>query len=880
MLNKYRGDERLYFLVISAAILFLSMFLLCFQLGTSAEDDSIELEFEYNLTGVGSNSLGRIYKTAFLDDNNHIVFSGTDNAYWNIRDATYQTLNMESSYALAYDRKDRLLAYTGEGFQLGVYQMSTNPPTSGTVNMTPPESGRSMYDIQFGSDSSTLFTADGKYIFRWARVEGEWRIQGSVYLYNETTRNGIKKIFYDRERAKLVAFIRNGDLYFLDSNLTIEDIWFNEYPYDFNPPDPSISSTSCEPLCLLKNWTLLWGRNDRYYFLNLSSRECISFLAPPESSDYFEYMVPSHNEKWLAMGYQGSIDIVDMRTLHLVEQFRITGTEITALAWSLDDSRIATVDDFQVAQIRVNVLDPGFNRAPTVSIEYPLEGDQVSNTITTSGHAQDDHGVLSIIYQIDNSTCGIAAGTSNWSLIWDTRYSINGWHRIRVRAFDGEKLSSEAVVNVFVRNDLTTLRPPAVTIDEPPDGSVVSGNIEFVGRAWGPNAITIVKLYVLETTANCSFSGVVWRTGLDTRILPNGSLEFRVKAFDGFLWSPPAAINLTIRNNLTRPNAVPWVVVHSPTDGQILSGIATARGIATDPEGKLRFVLLKIDGGEWIASSTLFEWTFDIDCWKLADGPHRLSAMCADDEHMSPVVEVTFSVDNDWDHPYGRPRCRVDSPANGSVVSGTVTVEGTADDDAGVLEVLVSVSGGVPRRTIGTEDWSFVVDTSTFQNGPVHLRIWASDGIHNSSTVDWALVVRNDRPPSCFIVWPVGNQTLVENATTVTGTAVDPEGATVVVEIRIDGGEWTRCEGGTNWSYDWNLADVRAGNHTVQARAFDGALYSPTYGIELKVLHPAEPTMPPVTKEYGWWPLVLAIIVVLVAIAISAYAIMRAKRKK
>jgi hypothetical protein len=251
--------------------------------------------------------------------------------------------------------------------------------------------------------------------------------------------------------------------------------------------------------------------------------------------------------------------------------------------------------------------------------------------------------------------------------------------------------------------------------------------------------------------------------------------------------------------------------------------------------------------------------------------------MCADDEHMSPVVEVAFSVVNDWDHPYSRPRCRVGAPANGSVVGGTVTLEGTADDDAGVIVVLVSIAGGSPQHASGTEIWRLELTTLELSNGPVQLRVWASDGIHNSTDIVWVLIVRNDRPPSCLIVWPVRNQTLVEN-TTIVGTAVDPEGAQVTVEVQVDGGEWTRCEGGAEWSLLWNVTGLEEGRHTIRARSFDGALHSPVQEVEVRVLHPAEPTPSPDTKEYQWWPLAVAAIVVLVTFAISAYAIMRARR--
>jgi hypothetical protein len=516
---------------------------------------------------------------------------------------------------------------------------------------------------------------------------------------------------------------------------------------------------------------------------------------------------------------------------------------INSVAWSYDDSRIATADDNEVVQIWFNIHNPFYNKPPQVSIDSPQDGDTVSNTIVVNGTAIDDHEVITVIYKIDGTNWIIANGKDNWTFVWDTRYTPNGWLKISVRAFDGERFSHLAVVNVNVLNDETTLQAPNVTIDEPSDGSLVSEDVLFVGRAWGANQVEMVRLSFLDKEQDIVLQVTTWRLEVDTRSLPNGTIEFVAAAFDGLLWSEGASVNLTVHNNVSMPNRRPFVVIYEPVEDQEVSFYLLARGSAADEERKLRFVLLKIDNGNWHLAESQenwpYVWNFTFDTWKLNNGPHRLSALCADDVQVSEIVEVTFIVNNDLDHPYGRPNFRVLSPENGSIVSGLVTLEGIADNEVLIENIRVIVKGEDPLLANGKTTWTFDLDTLQFPNGPLEVRMWASGIIMDSEVVELHLIIENDRPPTCVILWPVPNQTFLED-TEIMGTAFDPEGGELEVEVQIDVSDWLRCTGSEEWTFSWSIGDLPEGEHTIRARSFDGSNYSDVQEVEVRVVRPTE----------------------------------------
>lgn len=95
------------------------------------------------------------------------------------------------------------------------------------------------------------------------------------------------------------------------------------------------------------------------------------------------------------------------------------------------------------------------NSAPTVSITYPENEENIANSITITGIAQDLDGneqLEEVSIRIDNESWITANGTTNWSYYWDSRTVEDGFHTLYARSFDGYLYSDEDFVIVNVSN--------------------------------------------------------------------------------------------------------------------------------------------------------------------------------------------------------------------------------------------------------------------------------------------------------------------------------------------------------------------------------------------------------------------------------------------
>ena len=93
-----------------------------------------------------------------------------------------------------------------------------------------------------------------------------------------------------------------------------------------------------------------------------------------------------------------------------------------------------------------------------------------------------------------------------------------------------------------------------------------------------------------------------------------------------------------------------------------------------------------------------------------------------------------------------------------------------------------------------------------------------------------------NNPPRVAIIEPNENAR-VNGTVTVSGNASDPDAVVLYVEVRVDGGAWNRTVGRENWTYRWDTTPLSDGRHLIEARSYDGDLYSPINGRNVTVTH-------------------------------------------
>ncbi|MCK4971651.1 MAG: hypothetical protein KAS77_14040, partial [Thermoplasmata archaeon] len=72
----------------------------------------------------------------------------------------------------------------------------------------------------------------------------------------------------------------------------------------------------------------------------------------------------------------------------------------------------------------------------------------------------------------------------------------------------------------------------------------------------------------------------------------------------------------------------------------------------------------------------------------------------------------------------------------------------------------------------------------------------------------------------------------------VRGTSSDPDGIVSYVEVRFNGSAWQRAIGRGSWGYEWDTRDLADGDWLIEARAYDGDLYSTITKVNVTVFNP------------------------------------------
>lgn len=168
------------------------------------------------------------------------------------------------------------------------------------------------------------------------------------------------------------------------------------------------------------------------------------------------------------------------------------------------------------------------------------------------------------------------------------------------------------------------------------------------------------------------------------------------------------------------------------------------------------------------------------------------------------------------------PSVAVTSPANGSTVSGVVTVTVEAIDNVGVSKVELYKNGAL-YGVDSDSPYVFYWDTTGDSNGVYTLQAKAYDaagnvGVSNVVSVSVNNKVADTTPPTIKIVWP-RNGLKVSKTVNIQVSAVDDSGVGAV-KFYVDGVLVAVTEG-SQCCYLWNSKTVRNGWHSITVRAYD-----------------------------------------------------------
>ena len=375
--------------------------------------------------------------------------------------------------------------------------------------------------------------------------------------------------------------------------------------------------------------------------------------------------------------------------------------------------------------------------------------------------------------------------------------------------------------------------PPLVTLTAPADGSTVAGLVPVAATASDSGTgVSRVEFRVdgelIGAPTGPSYAAT-WNSAL---ALP-GSHTIEATAHDFAGNSATSSVRVQIAPpDTTSPN----VIITSPADAAVVSGIVSLSASAADVDSGVARVEFRVDG---VLVGTAFAPPYTVTWDSTASlGSHTIEAKGFDVAGNSATSAVTVLVVDT-----APPAVFIQTPPNGAAVFGLVTIQASASDSgSGVAQVEFRVDGAA----IGTDDtppYAATWDATGAASGSHVLEAIATDGAGNTGVASVTVTVPlpDVIPPTVSIVVP-------SEGATVTGTVLIGASAGDVgsgmsrVEFFVDG-VFVGVSYRHMYVASWDSSGAVPGPHVITATAYDLVGNSASASITVQVPDQTVPTV-------------------------------------
>jgi carbon monoxide dehydrogenase subunit G len=501
----------------------------------------------------------------------------------------------------------------------------------------------------------------------------------------------------------------------------------------------------------------------------------------------------------------------------------LSGTDVrTLLEQSADDLGSAGWDP-SYGYGRVNAYKavlaaggaPPDTTPPTAALSSPTNGAAIFGSISVAVTGTDNVGVTKLEWYLDGVLQG-SNNTASASFSWNTATAVNGSHTLQAKAYDAAGNSgTSALITVNVDNLVAS---PTASVAAPSSGSTVSNSVSVDVVATDTVTITNVQWY-LDGSLQGSSANPTPTFSWNTTNCANGSHTLQAKAYDAAgSMGVSALVSVTVSNaDITPPTAT----ITGPADGSTVSGSVSINVSGTDNVGVAE-VEWYLDG-VFQASSPTASASFSWDTTSAPNGSHTLLAKAYDAAgNVGSSAAVSVTVNNPDITP---PTATITGPADGSTVSGSVSINVSGTDNVGVTEVEWYLDG-VLQASSASASASFSWDTTSATNGTHTVLAKAYDAAGNvGSSAAVTLNVQNSvpdtTPPTVAVTSPPNGFTVTTRYTPVSVTSSDNIGV-VKVAFLVDGKTYATSTSATP-VFNWYTAKLSRGSHTLQALASDAA---------------------------------------------------------
>jgi subtilisin family serine protease len=458
------------------------------------------------------------------------------------------------------------------------------------------------------------------------------------------------------------------------------------------------------------------------------------------------------------------------------------------------------------------------NTAPSANVSAPADGAIVRGTaVAIAASASDSSGVQKVDFYYDGNTLAGTDTAAPYTINWDTSTLTNGTHSLHVVVTDlagNSTLSGQ--ISVTVDN-----AAPTVTLTNPENGTALTGVVNLTADAGDNVGVQKVQYYrdsnvLLGTSLSAPFD-FSW----DSTTVTSGTHTLFAVATD---IAGNTATSTTI--SVTVDRTLPTVSMTAPSIGALVTGTAVAlSATASDNVGIARVDFYR-DSNVLIGTDNTSPYEMSWDSTSTTSGAHTIYAIATDtvgNTRTSSVVNVT--VDNTG------PIVSMSEPANGGLVTGTLTVSANATDNVSVARVEFYRDNQVLLTTDTSSPFSFSWDSTSVTNGAHTLYAIAEDSAGNRTTSSVINITVDNAAPTVAITSPANGAQVNRNSTVnINANASDNIG---VVKVEFYVNNVLKCtDTAPAYTCAWLVPNQKA-TWSLKATAYDAVGKTATHTISV-----------------------------------------------
>ncbi len=163
-----------------------------------------------------------------------------------------------------------------------------------------------------------------------------------------------------------------------------------------------------------------------------------------------------------------------------------------------------------------------------------------------------------------------------------------------------------------------------------------------------------------------------------------------VTSVAGEEYSPFNYARLTLASNTSPSNEPPSVTLTRPAPGTLISGMLAISGNASDSDGLVERVEVRVDADPWQNATGTSSWNYNLDTTALFDGVHEITVRAYDGEDYSEEVKVAIIVDNT------PPSLSITSPSENALLRtrDVLVAWNSSDETTGILHFEIALDSG------------------------------------------------------------------------------------------------------------------------------------------------------------------------------------------